>query len=253
MKSLKIISDERFGSSLLYVKRRFEAIDSTLVEVTDDGLEISCTFEKNSNEIQAIIKDIISEIVVTDCKAYFIKSNINLPTHDQIGVTAFLCALCEFDRSTDKLLATSLIKLSPVFVIGSFYDFCLDVLKNRWSEVCMLANENLPFLCCPKTFSELLGFLISNVESAVSEVYLKHEKKGVTVVDRHMKPIDHVYVNEALPNELKVISILVSLNPRRIFMLDEDCQLYQRIAEIFGSNVARKPIATQDIKTFFLY
>jgi len=255
MKSLKIVADERFLQSFAYIKKRLVGMANVEFVESDDTLEISLS-TKNYNVLE-IIKDSIAEIIVTDAKTFFIRENIKLPTHDEVGVTAFLSALCEFDRSTDKVIVSGLINLTPEFVIGSFYDFCLDILKQRWSEVCVLANENLPLLMCRQTFSELLRFLVSNIDSSINEVFLKLEKKKnsdeIKVCDRHMKEIEYVYVNEGLSNEQRVMASLVALNPRRIFFDDCDCELYERVQEIFPCCVLQNVSEGQRVKEFLLY
>jgi len=266
MKSLKIVADERFVMSLAYIKKRLSTVKGVICDETNDEtnasdcrtLECNFTGKREAESALTIIKDALAEIIVTDAKSHFIRQNIKLPTHDEVGITAFLCALCEFDRTTDKVIVAGLINLTPEFVIGSFYDFCLDILKQRWLEVCILANDNLPLLMCRQTFSELLRFLVSNIDSSAGEVFLRRVPKSRTdqiqICDRDMKQIECVYVNESLSNEQKIMASLVALNPRRIFFCDEPCELYKRVEEIFSgcvsTNQAGKP---QEVKSFLLY
>jgi hypothetical protein len=135
-------------------------------EVSVENMRTSLTIEKPN---MGALTDAMADIIITDCKSYYINSRIKLPIEDQISRHAFTCALLAFDHDTDKIIAKTLIKLSPKFNLDSFFDFMLDVLKARWDEVCLLANENISYLVCKQTFAELLQFLISNIDCELDE------------------------------------------------------------------------------------
>ena len=147
---MEIFSDNRFVASLDYIRR-------------------------NGNSIDAI-----ADVVVTDCKAFYINANIKLPIRDLVSRHAFTSALLAFDRDTDKIIAKSILaeqlKNAPCFHLDSFFDFMIDVLKARWDEVCLLANDNAPYLMCQKTFTELLQFLIANIDCTMDDIMFMHIK-----------------------------------------------------------------------------
>lgn len=120
--------------------------------------------------------DAISDIIVTDCKASYINERVKLPIRDSVGRGAFVSALLAFDRDTDKVIATSILKQhkTNVLYLDSFFDFALSGLKSRWDEVCLLANENACYLSVQKTFTELLQFLISNIDCQMDDTMFSH-------------------------------------------------------------------------------
>jgi hypothetical protein len=170
-----------------------------------------------ATEVMSVIVDTIADIVITDCKFHFIETSLRLPIDNAVHRHAFIRALTGFDRTTDKSIAKSLISLTPDFLLDSFYTFSLDILKVRWQEVCALANDNAPFLVCDGTFRELLRFLISNLETHEHEVHLFGRDDGVEVLTRALKPVN-VYVNDELPADTQIVSKLIAIAPKRIFL-----------------------------------
>ena len=165
----EISSDERFSGSLDYIQSRVGG------EVTKHGTRSTLVVQGMGN---TDLIDALSDIIITDCKSFYINERIKLPIGDTVLRHAFTCALLTFDRDTDKIIAKTLINLTPKFNLDSFFEFRLDVLKSRWDEVCLLANENIHFLVCRKTFMELLQFLISNIDCTMDETIFMHIREN---------------------------------------------------------------------------
>jgi len=214
-------TDGIFSSSLRYIDRRLEsfkkggAVTTEIVEVNGRH-QLAVKFD-GSRKVTSALVDAIADVVITDCKYHYIESSLNLPINDEISRHAFIRALSNFDHTQDLCIAKSLIKLTPNFLLDSFYTFSLDALKARWQEVCALANENACFLVCDGTFRELLRFLISNLESRHAEVHLFQHADRVEVLSGNLKPVD-IYVNDELPPDSQIISTLISIAPKRIFL-----------------------------------
>jgi hypothetical protein len=178
-----------------------------------DGLKRPETARK----IASTLVNAMANVVITDCKHHYIETSLKLPIDDEISRHAFIRALSGFDRCQDLAIAKSLIKLTPDFLLDSFYTFSLDTLKTRWQEVCALANENACYLVCDGTFRELLRFLIRNLETTQPEVHLFECDGNVEIRDQQLRPIN-VYVNDELSPDAKVVSQLISVAPKRIFL-----------------------------------
>ena len=242
---MEISSDERFASSLQYIRRRLATVGNVQCTLHNTQprqvLRIEIRGASAVRQISAIIADAIADIIVTDCKAYYIGDKIRLPIEDAVSRHAFIRALSTFDRDTDKIIAKTLLKLTPHFYLDSFYEFMLDVLKSRWNEVCILANENICYLVCQKTFLELLRFLISNIESLSDEAHIvargEPGKEELEVLGRGLKPLKNIYINESLPQDVQVVTKLVTIAPKRIFIYKDDSALVQSIKNLFGSCV----------------
>jgi len=120
----------------------------------------------------------IANVIITDLKAHYIASQIKLPIRDMVARNAFTSALLAFDRDTDLIIAKTI--LDGYFTktdecnLDGIYDFMLGVLKTRWDEVCLLANDNACYLACQSTFQELLQFLIQSIDCQMDDTMFMH-------------------------------------------------------------------------------
>ena len=254
-----ISTNDLFVSSLSYIEKRLEPFKKAgllTAKITRGGGRNQLTIvlngakrgkaaRNNQNSLrdrralEAALVDALAEVVITDCKVHFIQTSLKLPIEDEISRHAFIRALSGFDRDPDKIIAKSLIKIDANFLLDSFYAFSIDILKTRWLEVCELANENACFLVCDGTFRELLRFLISNLESREPEVHLfRRENGGVDVLTGGLKPIN-VYIGGELSPDVQVVSKLISIAPKRIFLHRNisDSPVFDFIQSVFGSCV----------------
>lgn len=258
--TLNISTDDKFASSLKYIRTclsQYEKSKLLRTKLVHSGgrHELLIAFEtpasaaaapKGKDEISvrkiaSVLVNAIADIVVTDCKAYYITTRTKLPMQDALCKHAFIKALSEFDSNADKLIAKSLLRLTPTFLLDSYYEFMLDVLKKRWQEVINLANENVCYLVCDKTFAELLRFLISNIESRSDEVHLFNRAEKIEVLSGALKPFNNIYINEDLPADIQVVSKLISIAPKKIFLHQEktpfEVALVKNIQNLFGGCV----------------
>jgi len=239
---INISTSGLFMSSLRYIDKRLETFKksdavTTCLTYSDGRSGITVTIHSDALRITSAIVDAIADIVINDCKFHYIETTLKLPIEDDFNRHAFIRALTGFDRATDLAIAKSLVKLTPNFLLDSFYTFSLDTLKNRWQEVCALANDNACFLICDGTFRELLRFLISNLESREYEVHLFGRDGGVEVLSRTLKPVN-VYVNDELSADAQVVSTLIALAPKRIFLHDDINPVMQEfVCNLFGNCV----------------
>jgi len=224
-------SDERFSTSLGYIKGRVEGVGAKAVLKTDKGgyarLDI-----KNLTDSEVLL-GAVADVIVNDCKAHYILQNMKLPIRDSFDRHLFISALCEFDREMDKYLALEILQMTPTIVLSGYYDFKLGTLKTRWDEICMIANENIENLVAEGNFFELLRYLISNLEHRIDEAFLECIDGKVRVYDRQMKPLVGVYANESQSEIERAISILVAHNPRRIFFWGGESEFFNRLRNLF--------------------
>lgn len=238
----EISSDERFASSLGYIMRRVSC-DGVVCEITTD-LDRSTLVLRSKADLTAILYDALSDIIIADCKAFYINERIKLPIRDRLCACAFTSVLSAFDRDTDKIIAKTIIRLTEKINLDSLYEFGLYLLKNRWDEVIHLANENICYLVCQKTFMELLRFLISNVDVISEEAHIVQTGERLEVLGVGLTPIENIYINESLPNDIQIVNKLVAIAPKKIFLHTENSTLHNTIQEIF-SGVAQVNFVAQ--------
>ena len=233
---LSIEVDERFEQACGYIVERLSHC------VVGNFVERVVQIQLRELEDVTLLIDVLTEVIINDCKSYFIEKSIKLVNIDELSKHIFIKTLCAFDYETDKIIVEELLCRSRAivgqksFLLGSFYDFCLDGLKKRWSEVCILTNENISCLSCRRNFDELLKFMISNVDSRCNEVFLVERMGRVQVLDRSLQRIEGVYVNGSLSNEIQVIETLIYLGPRKIIFLGSECEVFGRVRGLFRDN-----------------
>ena len=238
----EISSDERFASSLDYIACR--VLDKNVTCETTHAAERMTLCLKAKCDISSTILDAISDIIITDLKAFYITESIKLPIRDPLCACAFTSVLSAFDRDTDKIIAKTIIKITPKLNLDSLYEFGLYILKNRWNEVIHLANENICYLVCQKTFMELLRFLISNVDVISEEAHIVQSGERFEVLGAGLSQIKGIYINQSLPNDVQVVNKLVAIAPKRIFLHVHDAHLQSTIQNIFGGVAVIEQIAT---------
>ncbi|MCL2570516.1 MAG: putative sporulation protein YtxC [Firmicutes bacterium] len=203
----------------------------------------NCNIESHGNEIiihistnktKEILEQIFANIIANDCKRHYITTKIHFKISCELMHFTFIQALCQFDYQTDKFIARTLLEIGHTFDLDSFYDFCLDKLKKRWDEVITIANDNMPLLLCRQTFTELLSYLLTNLESKIDTIILKEESGKINVYDRSLKPIMPKYTNQTLCNDKKIIATLISLSPRKILFFGNH-PLFETISLMFGT------------------
>ena len=235
MTTFTVSADKRFASSLEYISTRLGAVKVGLKQTPNKLVVNAC---KNTEMVAATILDALCEVIVTDCKAHYIREKLRVKITDPVMQCAFIRALSTFDYETDKLLVGGLLKLTPTFLLSSFYDFCLDDLKKRWDEVCVLANENIALLLVERNLNELIRFLIQSIQPKVNQVYLRNAGEHVELLDRNMELVEGVYVNPTLTADANVVEKLVALSPRKIFFIGEWCEFFDKVNDIFTDCVA---------------
>ena len=225
MKALTITSDERFAKQLHGITNTLERLFNyeraiSISSSTINGrkvLEIKISDANFERRVVSVLVTQLAKLIVTDAKSHYIQSNMRLVIPDEVNRHAFIRALCSFDKETDFLIAKSLLVLTPHFALDSFYDFRITPLKKRWQEVCHLANDNQAHLICPRTFCELLRFLISNIDSKCDEFHVRND--GST--------------------DVAIVTRLVDLAPRKIIVHKEcNAALANKIKTLFGKSVA---------------
>ena len=227
MKTLAITTDNRFASGLAKICSNVERLFSKensidikkKVKDSRTSLEIKIGDSSLERRVYSVLVNQLARLLITDAKSLYIQNNMRLVIPDEVNRQAFVHALSSFDKETDLLIAKSLLVLTPHFALDSFYDFRVQPLKKRWQEVVHLANDNQAYLVCPRTFCELLRFLISNIDSQCDEVHIKEQICDVNGMS-------------------KIITRLIDLAPRKI-VVHEGCnaQLATKIKTLFGKTV----------------
>lgn len=201
--------------------------------LSDDGDFISILIAVD-NQYEQRIKDILTSLIIdvicTKFKSDFLNEYLFLPVQDKSGAFAFKKALLNFDRQTDKYLIKKALCLSNTLFLESFFEFRLTKLKDKWTELVSLSNDNRDFFVCRESFIDLLKFLVDNLDICEDEISVIKEGNGYRIVDCNNK----FYTNRLISHE-KVVSSVIDLAPQKINLYfdqsSNETNLLERIFE----------------------
>ena len=127
------------------------------------------------------IERCVTKVVCNFYKDRFLTTNLQLPAHENIGMTAFRRALINFDKETDIYLISKNLNLDKDLHLESFYLFKLKPLRKKWEELVSLANENSDCLVSSDAFFDLLKFLVDNLEVCDEEISVFQDENGYSI------------------------------------------------------------------------
>ena len=180
------------------------------------------------NKANDVIEDCVIKVVCNFYKDRYLTKTLHLPIHENISMTAFKKALINFDKETDIFLISKYLKLDKNLHLDSFYNFKLKPLRDKWSELVMLANENGDYLTSQEAFFDLLRFLIDNLEVMEDEINVFEEEDGFHIKTKSAPTLS----KEAL------VSNLIELCPKRInFFCKNDASTAGFLSKIFEERV----------------
>ena len=207
---MEISTDERFHESLRYLATKLQ---QPLQKIGDRyHLIVPATVDSY------YLTDLLVYQIVTVMKAHYLQDKIKIKHNLLIKV------LVNYDKKTDMVIATALLKESPLLLLDALYDFGIAKLKCRWDEVAQLVNDNRTQLNQKPLRDELLRFLILNMDHKMKEVHVMAVNKHPTVCNSKLEPIK--------PEQPNVIDALVEAAPRQIFIHIDQNMTPETVKEI---------------------
>ena len=215
---MEISTDERFVASLRYIARKFN------LPVKKNGERYKLVLPLTIDQDQYL--DQIVHQIVTTMKGQYIHDKIKIKNETLIRI------LVNYDKKTDIIIATTLIKITPVMLLDAVFDFSISKLKSRWDEVIQLVNENHHKLAQRELFNELLRFLILNMDHKTKEAHVIYMDKRTKVCNAKLEPYKQTDNN--------IINTLIDIAPQQIFIhVDQNLEtnLVKKIQTIFPNCV----------------
>ena len=168
--------------------------------------------ETEQVRVAGIVERCIIKTICNFYKEKFLTENLHLPSHETMTVMAFKKALINFDKETDFYLISKNLNLQKNLYLDSFYFFRLRALREKWTELVTLANENSDYLVSSDAFFDLLKFLIDNLEIGEEEISVFEDEKGYSICLG--RDSDDFQCNELSREGL--VSSLIELCPKKI-------------------------------------
>jgi hypothetical protein len=171
---------------------------------------IACPKEEQSRACVTIERCIV-KVVCNFYKERFLAENLHLPIHEKMSLTAFKKALINFDKETDFYLVSKNLQLDKNLHLDSFYFFKLKPLREKWTELVTLANENSEYLTSPDAFFDLLKFLIDNLEVCEDEINVFEDENGYYIKAENLEDCPCKNLSKE-----GLVSSLIELSPKKI-------------------------------------
>lgn len=172
---------------------------------------LACPKEEQAR-VSSIVERCVIKVICNFYKERFLTESLRLPSHETMTVMAFKKALINFDKETDFYLISKNLDLQKNLYLDSFYFFRLRALREKWTELVTLANENSDYLVSNDAFFDLLRFLIDNLEVGEEEISVFEEEKGFSI--RLCREDDKLQCSELSREGL--VSSLIELCPKKI-------------------------------------
>lgn len=207
---MEISTDERFLECLRYLAAKLK---QPLQKVSDRYLLlVPPTIDTY------YLTDLLVYQIVTTMKARYLQDKI------KINRTLLIKILVNYDKKTDMVIATALLKLGSVLLLDALYDFGISKLKYRWDEVAQLVNENRAQLTQKPLYDELLRFLILNMDHKMKEAHVMVVNDCPAVCNSKLEPIK--------TDQTNVLDALVEAAPRQIFIHIDQNMAPETVKEI---------------------
>ncbi|MCR5553311.1 MAG: putative sporulation protein YtxC [bacterium] len=193
--------------------------------------------KKQKDYFVLLLLELISEVITIKYKSEFIFNNVRLTLGDNLTQSALISALAVFDKQTDKDIIKKNLILESELNLDRFYYFKLGLLRDRWSEICSLVENNSINLKLTNSGLNLIKFLVQTSEINSFEVHLFKDNDKLVIADSNFVPLTLLDEISSL-NESNIVSNLIELSPAKIVIhnLNEN-RLISCLESIFENRV----------------
>lgn len=194
--------------------------------------------EYEKNRLVIFLRNLIDEVICFFYKKDFLCENLILNIQDEMTKQAFIFSLLYFDKETDKFIVNKYLNLDKKLDLDGFYNFRLSSLKDKWRELIDIANQNEIYLYSDDTFTELIKFLIDNLEIQSDVINIMQKDNSYAIYDSNFNPIN-IY-KETNKNEGNLMAEIITMCPKNINIYCSDImpnKLKDLICKLFEKRV----------------
>jgi len=119
-----------------------------------------------SKENEDLILEEITRTVINSVKSFktsFVKNHINFKTKNRMKLSALVKALVNFDSQSDAKVIRYKLQLKNELNLYSFYQFRLGDLRDKWSQLVDITNQNIGYLGLDETYIDIVRFLVDGI------------------------------------------------------------------------------------------
>lgn len=201
------------AASIFNILRKELSSSKAIVARSDGDQYISIVLavpKECRSDAEIVVMRVVTLAICQSFKSDYLNKHLFLPNQDNLSLTAFKKALINFDKETDYFIISKTLNFDECLYLESFYQFKLVRLRDKWSELIRLANENRDYLVSADAFFDLLKFLVDNLDVSGDEIDVVEDDDGYHICGSGAK-------SGAL-NSSALVSSLIDLSPQRINM-----------------------------------
>jgi len=140
--------------------------------------------------------------------------------------------MVSFDKKSDDEIIAENFQFTNEMNLASFYNFRLRVLRQKWEQLIAITNENIGFLNFDETFLDIVRFLVEGIE-VTSEIKVVQKNKDAQIYDINENLIQTI----TRTTNSKLISYIISKNPKSITLVGVDADLTEYLKNIFYNRI----------------
>jgi len=186
----------------------------------------------HTNEAKALVLNFICDTINTVWKKKFVSKCLKYNTSSKYKYDSIIQAMVSFDKKSDDEIIAENFQFTNEMNLASFYNFRLRVLRQKWEQLIAITNENIGFLNFDETFLDIVRFLVEGIE-VTSEIKVVQKNKDAQIYDINENLIQTI----TRTTNSKLISYIISKNPKSITLVGVDADLTEYLKNIFYNRI----------------
>lgn len=166
-----------------------------------------------SKENEDLILEEITRTVINGIKSFktsFVKNHINFKTKNKMKLSALIKALVNFDSQSDEKVIRYKLQLKNELNLYSFYKFKFRDLRDKWSQLVDITNQNIGYLGFDETYIDIVRFLVDGI-AVGEELKASMQDKVVSFYNK-----DNQLIREYSFDMERFMDELISHNPSKL-------------------------------------
>ena len=185
-------------------------------EKCDSNFVLSVATSKNIEQTKKFLKQFLSEIIIITNKEEFLRKNVVMENVSETCKSAFIKALMYFDYESDLKIVEECLNLDSNINVQAFYNFKLQVLKNKWNDLLDATSYNSIYSSNYEIFLEFLKFLIESIKPSFKEINIYFRDNIFILLDENGKKINKDNCGKIYKDEVGLVTDLIMLAPLKI-------------------------------------
>lgn len=181
------VNVEKVNSHLLdYVKRKLvpyvNEVDGVSTELSGDDRDyfsFACV-DTYRFQAQRMLADVAAQALSLGYKNLYMRDLLKTDS-GSFYQNVLVNTVCIFDNECDRQLISRLIDVRGTVCLDGYYNFRMDAVKKKWSEISKLLSDNLYALSDEALIGEFLQYLLESLPCKVKKLSVVVEQDGYTL------------------------------------------------------------------------